>query len=69
MELRLTQDVRGDWWWRCIAPQNGQIVCTSHEAYDSRSNAKRAAERFLHVAGTGQLVLIDIAAVDDRPMG
>lgn len=33
------------WRWRLIAPRNGQIVGGSHEAFDSKGNALRAARR------------------------
>lgn len=35
----------GKWRWRTIAPRNGQIVGGSQEAFDSKSNALRAARR------------------------
>jgi uncharacterized protein YegP (UPF0339 family) len=36
-------DSAGEYRWRLVAP-NGKIIADSGEGYDSRSNAKRAAE-------------------------
>jgi hypothetical protein len=35
-----------EWYWRIVA-RNGQVMLTS-ETYASRSNAWRAAKRFMH---------------------
>lgn len=35
----------GAWRWR-VRAKNGKLVCTSGEAFDSKSNAKRAWKKF-----------------------
>lgn len=37
------RDAGGFWRWRAVQPENKQTVCTSGEAFDSKSNAERAA--------------------------
>jgi uncharacterized protein YegP (UPF0339 family) len=40
--IEVYRDLAGEYRWRIIAG-NGRIVATSGEAFDSKSNAKRAA--------------------------
>lgn len=60
--LEVYEDIAGEWRWRLIS-SNKQIVCTSHEPFDTKSNAKRAAKRAIESidllisrGATGQLV-------------
>ncbi len=42
-KFKLFEDTGGSWRWRLI-DDNGEKVATSGESFDSKSNAKRAAE-------------------------
>jgi hypothetical protein len=64
MEIRVYQDLAGGWRWRVVA-DNGRIVADSAEAYDSKSNAKRAAQRLI----AADLTLIDMSVLDKLPAG
>ena len=48
-------DTRGEYRWRLIA-SNGQNVASSGEAFDSKANAKRAAENVRDNAGSASIV-------------
>ncbi len=43
MKFVIYADSRGGYRWRLVA-RNGQTVASSGEAFDSKSNARRAAE-------------------------
>jgi uncharacterized protein YegP (UPF0339 family) len=42
-KFQIYQDRAGEFRWRLVAP-NGRTIADSGEGYDSRYNAKRAAE-------------------------
>lgn len=44
-EIRCYEALDG-WRWRAVVPGNGRIVADSAEAYDTESNAYRAANDF-----------------------
>lgn len=45
------------WRWHMHAP-NGRLTAESGEAYHSRSNAKRAAERHIEVVRNGRVSVV-----------
>lgn len=51
-------DKSGQYRWKLKA-DNGQIIASSGEAFDSKSNAKRAAENVRNVAGDADIEVID----------
>lgn len=54
-KFEIYPDKAGAYRWRLVA-SNGQIVAASGEAFDSKSNAKRAAENVRDNAGTANTV-------------
>ncbi len=48
-------DRSGSYRWRLVA-NNGQTVASSGESFDSKSNAKRAAEAVKASAGSADIV-------------
>ena len=54
MKFKIYRDRRGEYRWRLIAA-NGRTVADSAEGYDSRSNARRAAENVKAGAGTAPI--------------
>lgn len=51
MKFVIYRDSAGNYRWRLVA-SNGQTVASSGEAFDSHSNAKRAAENVRDNAGS-----------------
>lgn len=51
MKFLVYTDSGGNYRWRLIA-SNGQTVASSGEAFDSKSNARRAAENVRDNAGS-----------------
>ncbi len=54
-KFEIYPDKGGEYRWRLIA-SNGQNVASSGEAFDSKSNAKRAAENVRDNAGKADIV-------------
>lgn len=50
MKFQIYADKGGEFRWRLVAA-NGQTVASSGEAFDSKANAKRAAEKVRDNAG------------------
>ena len=50
MKFQIYADKGGEFRWRLVAA-NGQIVASSGEPFDSKANAKRAAENVRDNAG------------------
>jgi uncharacterized protein YegP (UPF0339 family) len=53
-KFEIYEDTSGNYRWRLKAG-NGQKVATSGESFDSRSNAKRAAENVKANAGSASV--------------
>lgn len=53
-KFEIYADTRSKYRWRLKAA-NGQTVASSGESFDSRSNAKRAAENVKANAGTAEV--------------
>ena len=49
------KDAAGNWRWRLVA-SNGQKIASSGESFDSKFNAKRAAELVRDYAGGALIV-------------
>jgi uncharacterized protein YegP (UPF0339 family) len=56
-KFQIYRDRAGEYRWRLVAP-NGDIIADSGEGYESRYNAKRAAENVR--ARIGQAVIEDV---------
>ncbi len=54
MKFTIYQDRAGEYRWRLVS-SNGRTVADSGEGYDSRSNARRAAETVKSGAGGADL--------------
>jgi len=54
MKLVLYADTSGKYRWRLVSG-NGQTVASSGEAFDSQSNARRAAENVRDNAGSAEV--------------
>ncbi len=54
MKFKVYKDRRGEFRWRLVA-SNGRTVADSGEGYDSRSNARRAAENVKAGAGSATI--------------
>jgi uncharacterized protein YegP (UPF0339 family) len=57
-KFEIYPDTAGNYRWRLKAA-NGQKVATSGESFDSRSNAKRAAENVKQNAAGAEIVEVD----------
>jgi len=55
MKFEIYADASGNYRWRLVA-SNGQTVASSGESFDSKSNARRAAENVKENAGTAEIV-------------
>lgn len=55
MKFEIYADSSGKFRWRLLA-SNGQNVASSGESFDSKSNARRAAENVQANAGTATIV-------------
>jgi len=55
MKFHIYADSAGNYRWRLVA-SNGQTVASSGESFDSKSNARRAAENVKASAGTAEIV-------------
>lgn len=55
MKFEIYADAAGKFRWRLVAG-NGQNVASSGEAFDSKANAKRAAENVRDNAGKATVV-------------
>jgi uncharacterized protein YegP (UPF0339 family) len=53
-KFEIYEDTAGNYRWR-LKSSNGQKVATSGEAFDSKSNAKRAAENVKANAGGAEI--------------
>lgn len=51
MRFVIYKDAGGNWRWRLVAG-NGQTVASSGEAFETKSNARRAAENVKASAGS-----------------
>jgi len=54
MKFVIYADSRGNYRWRLVA-RNGQTVASSGEAFDSKTNARRAAENVKDNAGSAAI--------------
>ena len=54
-KFRIYPDINGEWRWKLVAP-NGKRIATSGEAFDSHSNAVRAARVVKREAGAARIV-------------
>jgi uncharacterized protein YegP (UPF0339 family) len=54
VKFEIYADSSGKYRWRLIA-RNGQTVASSGEAFDSKSNARRAAENIRDNAGSADI--------------
>ncbi len=54
MKFVIYKDSGGNYRWRLVAG-NGQTVASSGEAFDSKSNARRAAENVKENAGSATI--------------
>ncbi len=55
MKFHVYRDSGGSYRWRLVA-SNGQTVASSGESFESKSNARRAAENVKANAGTAEVV-------------
>jgi uncharacterized protein YegP (UPF0339 family) len=55
MKFEIYADKSGEYRWRLVA-SNGQTVASSGESFDSKANAKRAAENVKEKAGKAAIV-------------
>ena len=55
MKFQIYADTTGKYRWRLVA-SNGQNIASSGESFDSKSNAKRAAENVKENAGKAEIV-------------
>jgi len=55
MKFEIYADASGSYRWRLVA-SNGQTVASSGESFDSKYNARRAAENVKENAGTADIV-------------
>jgi uncharacterized protein YegP (UPF0339 family) len=55
MKFEIYPDAGGKYRWRLIA-SNGQNIASSGESFDSKSNARRAAENVRDNAGKADIV-------------
>jgi hypothetical protein len=55
MKFEIYADAGGNYRWRLVA-SNGQTVASSGEPFDSKSNARRAAENVRDNAGKAEIV-------------
>ena len=55
MKFEIYADAGGSYRWRLIA-SNGQNIASSGESFDSKSNARRAAENVRDNAGKADVV-------------
>ena len=55
MKFEIYADAGGNYRWRLVA-SNGQTVASSGESFDSKYNARRAAENVKENAGTAEIV-------------
>jgi uncharacterized protein len=55
MKFEIYADAGGNYRWRLVA-SNGQTVASSGESFDSKYNARRAAENVKENAGTADIV-------------
>lgn len=55
MKFEIYPDAGGSYRWRLIAG-NGQNIASSGESFDSKSNARRAAENVRDNAGKAEIV-------------
>ena len=55
MKFHIYRDGGGNYRWRLVS-SNGQTVASSGESFDSKSNARRAAENVKANAGTAEIV-------------
>lgn len=53
-KFQIYADSAGNYRWR-LKSSNGQTVASSGESFDSRSNAKRAAENVKSNAGSAEI--------------
>ncbi len=54
MKFVIYKDSGGNYRWRLVA-RNGQTIASSGEAFDSKSNARRAAENVKGNAGSATI--------------
>jgi uncharacterized protein YegP (UPF0339 family) len=62
-KLEIYEDASGEWRWRVVA-SNKKIVCTSHESFFKKSNAKRAAKKAVSSMG-----LVDVEDLIETSRG
>jgi len=55
MKFQIYADTAGKYRWRLVS-SNGQTVASSGESFDSKSNARRAAENVRDNAGKAEIV-------------
>jgi hypothetical protein len=55
MKFEIYADAGGNYRWRLVA-SNGKTVASSGESFDSKSNARRAAENVRDNAGKAEIV-------------
>jgi len=55
MKFHIYPDSAGNYRWRLVS-SNGQTVASSGESFDSKSNARRAAENVKANAGAAEVV-------------
>ncbi len=58
MKFEIYADTSGQYRWRIVAT-NGQTVATSGESFDSKANARRAAENVRDSAGTATVIEVE----------
>lgn len=54
MKFVIYADSSGNYRWRLVSP-NGQTIASSGESFDSKSNARRAAENVKANAGSATI--------------
>jgi hypothetical protein len=58
MKFEIYADQSGQYRWRLVAT-NGQTVASSGESFDSKANARRAAENVKENAGKAEIVEVE----------